>query len=97
MSYMYIRESILRKLKWEHTSNSSGEKVRYAEYEGQLIVQKRVVFPETSRVRLSLKAIEGSYSLTDMMVRGTGNTFLVIGWETVPSLVSVLMKELIVD
>lgn len=87
---MEICERDLMKATWDYLKTEEGEHYRFTELHGIPVMQKRVVFPENSRRRLSLKALQGQYELYDLSVKGTGNTFLVTGWETVPSLVKEL-------
>jgi hypothetical protein len=84
---MEICEKDLYKATWEYSSAKDGEHFRFAEVKGTLVTQKRVTFPENSKRRLSLKALQGQYTLMDMKIRGTGNSYLITGWETIPSLV----------
>jgi hypothetical protein len=76
---MNVCERDLEKANWEYLQ-VNGEHYRMTE------INERVVYPENSRRRLTAKAIEGRYTVMDMKVKGTGNTFLIMGWETVPSL-----------
>lgn len=78
---MHIRESVLEKLDWEYTTREDGTKLRFALHEHQLIAQKRTIFPENSKRRLMQKAMRGEYSLIDLQIKGTGNSYLVMGWE----------------
>lgn len=77
-----IRPSVLEKLNWEYSLRDDGTPMRFAVYEDELITQRRVTLAETSRRKLLNKALQGEYDLTDMTVKGTGNSYLVIGWET---------------
>lgn len=81
---MDIREKELRKASWDYSS-VEGEHYRFTDIEGRLVTQRRVCFPENSKRRMSLKALQGQYSLMDLKVKGTGNTYLIVGWETVPA------------
>jgi hypothetical protein len=78
---MHIRQSVLEKMDWEYATRDDGTKIRFALHENQLIAQKRTTFPETSKRRLMQKALRGEYSLINMEIKGTGNSYLVIGWE----------------
>lgn len=82
---MNVCERDLEKADWEYLQ-VNGDHYRMTEINNYPVTQKRVVYPENSRRRLTAKAIEGRYTVMDMKVKGTGNTFLIIGWETVPSL-----------
>jgi hypothetical protein len=83
---MDIHEKELSKACWDYSS-VAGEHYRFAEVKSGFVTQKRICFPENSKRRMSLKALQGQYSLMDMTVKGTGNSYLIVGWETVPSLV----------
>lgn len=78
---MKIHQSVIDNLKWHYAVQDDGTKVRFALHENQLVAQKRTVFPENSKRRLIQKALRGEYNLTDLQIRGAGNSFLVIGWE----------------
>lgn len=78
---MQIHQSVINKLDWQYATRDDGTKVRFALHENKLIAQKRTVFPENSKRRLMQKALQGEYSLTDLQIRGAGNSYLVIGWE----------------
>lgn len=78
---MQIHQSVINKLEWQYATRDDGTKVRFALHENKLIAQKRTVFPENSKRRLMQKALRGEYSLTDLQIRGAGNSYLVIGWE----------------
>jgi hypothetical protein len=78
---MQIHQSVISKLDWQYATRDDGTKVRFALHENKLIAQKRTVFPENSKRRLMQKALQGEYSLTDLQIRGAGNSYLVIGWE----------------
>lgn len=77
---MQIRQSVLESMKWEYATRDDGTDVRFAVHNNELIAQERITFAENSRRRLMKKALEGEYDLTDIEVKGTGNSYLVIGW-----------------
>ncbi len=79
----YKLEQSLRNVDWVY---SDDRKHRMHTLNGKVIIQKRVVFPENSRKRLGLKALAGKYTLMDMKVTGAGDSYLILGWETVPSM-----------
>jgi hypothetical protein len=85
-------EKKLRKASWDYIQTSDGRHYRFTEVDGMLVSQKRVIFPENSKRRMSLKALAGDYLLMDMKITGAGNSYLIIGWETVPSMASSLIE-----
>jgi hypothetical protein len=78
---MQIHQSVIDKLDWQYATRDDGTKIRFAVHENQIVAQKRTVFPENSKRRLMQKAMRGEYSLIDLQIKGTGNSYLVIGWE----------------
>lgn len=80
---MQVTQSVLEKMKWEYTTTANGTMIRTAIHNDELIAQKRVMFPENSKVRLMKKAMRGEYSLTNLEIKGTGNSYLIVGWENV--------------
>ena len=78
---MQIHQSVIDKLDWQYATRDDGTKIRFAIHENQIVAQKRTVFPENSKRRLMQKAMRGEYSLIDLQIKGTGNSYLVIGWE----------------
>lgn len=91
---MHIRQSVLEKIDWNYSTSDDGTKLRFAVHENTLIAQKRVTFPENSRRRLLQKAMEGHYSLTNLQIKGTGNSYLVMGWENTELFSDNLIPEL---
>lgn len=85
----YRLEKMLRKAHWTYSDDN---RYRMCTVNNEVIIQHRVVFPENSKKRLGLKALAGKYSLMDMKVTGAGNSYLIIGWETVPSMAEALQE-----
>lgn len=77
---MQIRPSVLESMNWEYVKRDDGTNIRFAIHNHELIAQQRITFAENSRRKLMNKALQGEYDLTDMEVKGTGNSYLVIGW-----------------
>lgn len=90
---MYIRESVLEKMDWQYATKDDGIKVRFALYGDSLIAQQRITVSETSRRRLLSKALQGEYDLTNMQVKGTGNSYLVLGWENINLFADITIAE----
>jgi hypothetical protein len=90
---MQIHQSVINKLDWQYATRDDGTKVRFALHENQLVAQKRTVFPENSKRRLMQKALRGEYSLIDLEIKGTGNSYLVIGWETTEMFSGALVSQ----
>lgn len=90
---MQIRQSVLEKMEWEYATRDDGTKLRFAIHNNELIAQKRTIFPENSKRRLMQKAMRGDYSLTDLEIKGTGNSYLVIGWETTEMFDDILIPQ----
>jgi hypothetical protein len=90
---MQIRHSVLEKMKWEYATRDDGTKLRFAIHDNQLIAQKRTIFPENSKRRLMQKAMRGEYSLTNLEIKGTGNSYLIIGWEETEMFSDILIPQ----
>jgi hypothetical protein len=71
---------------WHYSRTNNGEHYRFADIKDLFVTQKRVVFPENSKRRMNMKALTGKYMLMDMEVKGTGNSYLIMGWETIPAM-----------
>jgi hypothetical protein len=90
---MQIRQSVLEKMKWEYATSDDGTKLRFAIHDNELIAQKRTIFPENSKRRLMQKALRGEYSLTDLEIKGAGNSYLVVGWEATEMFEDILVPQ----
>lgn len=93
---MKISQSVLEKIDWDYATSGDGTKIRFAIYDNQLVAQKRTAFPENSKRRLMQKAMRGEYSLTNLEIKGTGNSYLVIGWEMTEMFSDLMIPELAV-